>query len=137
MSADKHDIFISKRNFSFDWKKEFEKNEVNKLCLANDTDEIIGLISVEYEEGFIFLPLIERANFGKPKKFERIAELLIAYACHLSFTTGKDGYVVFEAKTALIIYYASLTGALRVGNSNHMIIYPPHAKKMLNSLYEE
>src|SRR6185295_20166836 len=101
--ADLNDIVRSKKNFSFDWKKEFEKNEVYKLCLADDNNEIIGLIAVEHqEEGFIFLPLIERANFEQPKKFEGIAALLIGYACHLSFTTGKDGFVVFEAKTALI-----------------------------------
>jgi len=94
---------------------------------------IQGLISVEKQGGFYFVSLIENApfNIGKDKEYSGVATNLFAFICKLSKENGFEGFVVFEAKTALIEHYKSTLGAQTVGNSIRMFIDEAQAEKLI------
>jgi len=113
----------------FDWREEFTGyKRVYKLVLSG-SEEIQGLISIENKGDHLFLPLIESAphNFGKQKKYARVAESLTAFACKQSFLHGHEGAVSFIAKTKLIHHYESSLEAIHIGNQR-MIIIEENAK---------
>jgi len=95
------------QDFEFNWRSESEF-EIYKLESIN-SGEILGLISLNiiYEELRIEIMLIEiqKANIGKSKRFDRIAGILIAYACKLAFDLGFYGFVSLVPKTRLIKHY--------------------------------
>lgn len=126
-------------NFKFDWLKEFQRSEVYSIFTLENPEIIQGLIGIRTQKGFLLLTLIERAGFGKEhtKLYEEVAKLLIAFACKFSIEVGLEGCVAFDAKSALVDYYAELAGAIRIGTSNRMIILPEQAQKLITLLYEE
>ena len=106
---------IRKADWQFDWHKEVkdETKEVYKLTTANNPTIIQGLVSIEDKQDHIFMHLIESSAFnkGKGKVYLGIPGNLVAYACKISLEKGYEGFVAFDAKSALIEHYQQLLHA--------------------------
>ena len=89
------------REYSFDWSLE-RYNDVYKIYLTSNEDDILGLISLcDYpEETRIHINLLElsRENTGQTKKIENVSGSLIAFAVKIAFKKGYDGMVTLEPK---------------------------------------
>lgn len=93
-------IWLDKRNKG-------HTKEVYKLTTANNSTIIQGLISIEDKQDHIFMHLIESAKFNKNKNkvYLGVPGNLVAYACKVSVDKGYQGFLAFDAKTALIKHY--------------------------------
>lgn len=114
---------IKKKDWLFDWGYELAQvgNEVYKMTIVENQNIIQGLISFYYDhnEKYIFVNLVENAKFnrGKGKIYVGVGGNLFAFACKRSREIGYGGFIAFNAKTALMEYYASALGAQRaLGN---------------------
>ena len=100
---------IHKADWQFDWTKEIKDKtkEVYKLTTVNNSTIIQGLISIEDKQDHIFMHLIESAKFNKNKNkvYLGVPGNLVAYACKVSVDKGYQGFLAFDAKTALIKHY--------------------------------
>jgi hypothetical protein len=100
---------IHKSEWQFDWSNEIKDKtkEVFKLTTENNPSIIQGLLSVEDKQDHIFMHLIESSKFnkGKNKIYFGVPGNLIAYACKVSVDKGYQGFLAFDAKTALIKHY--------------------------------
>ncbi|SRR6266446_7685812 len=100
---------IKKADWQFDWAKEIKDKtkEVYKLTTVNNPNIIQGLISIEDKQDHIFMHLIESAKFNKNKNkvYLGVPGNLVAYACKVSVDKGYQGFLAFDAKTALIKHY--------------------------------
>ena len=100
---------IKKSEWQFDWQKELEdkSKETYKLTTVNNPTIIQGLVSLEDKQDHIFMHLIESAKFniGKNKVYLGVPGNLVAYACKVSVDKGYEGFVAFDAKSALIRHY--------------------------------
>lgn len=100
---------IKKTDWTFDWTKEIKDKtkQVYKLTTVNNPTIIQGLISIEDKQDHIFMHLIESAKFNKNKNkiYFGIPGNLVAYACKVSVDNGYQGFLAFDAKTALIKHY--------------------------------
>nr|MBK9652465.1 hypothetical protein [Bacteroidota bacterium] len=100
---------IKKVDWQFDWVKEIKDKtkEVYKLTTANNPTIIQGLISIEDKQDHVFMHLIESAKFNKNKDkvYLGVPGNLVAYACKVSVDKGFQGFLAFDAKTALIKHY--------------------------------
>jgi len=105
-------------NFTFDWFLE-ERNEVYKIFLSGEDNDILGLISLMDipEELRIHINLIEVAKIhvGEQKRLDNIAGCLIAFACSIAFKRGYGGFVSFLPKTKLIDLYQDKYGFRQFG----------------------
>jgi hypothetical protein len=100
---------IRKIDWQFNWHKELkdETKEVYKLTTVNNPTIIQGLLSIEDKSDHIFMHLIESSKFnkGKEKVYLGVPGNLVAYACKVSVDKGYEGFLAFDAKTALIKHY--------------------------------
>ncbi len=100
---------IKKTDWQFDWIKELKDKtkEVYKLTTVNNLTIIQGLLSIEDKQDHIFMHLIESAKFnkGKDKVYFGVPANLVAYACKVSVDRGFEGFLAFDAKSALIKHY--------------------------------
>ncbi len=100
---------IKKQDWVFDWRKELKDKtkEVYKLTTSNNPTIIQGLLSIEDKQDHIFMHLIESAKFnkGKLKTYYGIPGNLVAFACKKSLDKGYQGFLAFDAKSALIKHY--------------------------------
>lgn len=117
---------IKKKDWLFDWHKELrdERKVVCKMTTVENKNIIQGLISYEIDENYIFINLVENANFnrGKDKLYEGVGGNLFAYACKISKDLGFGGYVGFISKTSLIEYYNKTLGASRTIGQRMVIV---------------
>lgn len=101
--------FIHKSEWQFDWGKELKDKtkEVYKLTTVNNPTIIQGLLSIEDKIDHVFMHLIESSRFnkGKDKVYFGVPGNLVAFACKVSFDKGYQGFLAFDAKTALIEHY--------------------------------
>lgn len=106
------------KSFSFDWTTEKEY-EIYKICLLDDKDNILGLMSlIDFPEEYrVHLNLLEvgKANRGKHKKIDFIAGCLIAFAASIAIKRGYFGFVSLEPKTTLIELYQRKYGFVPYG----------------------
>ena len=102
-------VFVHKSKWQFDWNKELKDKtkEVYKLTTVNNPTIIQGLLSIEDKEDHVFMHLIESSKFnkGKDKAYFGVPGNLVAFACKVSFDKGYQGFLAFDAKTALIKHY--------------------------------
>ena len=131
---------ITKKNgWNFNWKLEFNdfSKEVYKLTIVNNNTIIQGLLSITFEDNYIFMNLLESApfNIGKDKLYEGVAGNLVAYACKVSFQKGFDGFVAFTAKTNLIEHYEKTLGAYHFKNQR-MIIETSASKRLVEKYFK-
>ena len=100
---------IKKSDWQFDWAKEIKDKtkEVYKLTTVNNPTIIQGLLSIEDKQDHIFMHLIESSKFnkGKDKIYLGVPGNLVAYACKVAVDKGYQGFLAFDAKTALIKHY--------------------------------
>jgi hypothetical protein len=100
---------IKKGDWQFDWKNEIkdQTKEVYKLTTVNNPGIIQGLLSIEDKQDHFFMHLIESAKFNKNKNkvYLGVPGNLVAYACKVSVDKGYQGFLAFDAKTALIKHY--------------------------------
>jgi len=100
---------IKKADWRFNWQGELlnENRRIYKLIINNNPLIIQGLLSLEVKTDHVYMHLIESASFnrGKNKVYLGVPGNLVAFACKISFDYGFDGYVAFDAKSALIRHY--------------------------------
>ena len=100
---------IKKSDWQFEWAKEIKDKtkEVYKLTTVNNPTIIQGLLSIEDKQDHIFMHLIESSKFnkGKDKIYLGVPGNLVAYACKVAVDKGYQGFLAFDAKTALIKHY--------------------------------
>jgi hypothetical protein len=100
---------IKSTDWKFDWHKELKDKtkEVYKLTTVNNPAIIQGLLSIEDKQDHIFMHLIESAKFdkGRVKVYLGVPGNLVAYACKISVDKGYEGFLAFDAKSALIKHY--------------------------------
>ncbi len=100
---------IKKTDWQFDWHKELkdETKEVYRLTTINNPTIIQGLLSIEDKQDHVFMHLIESSKFnkGEGKVYLGVPGNLVAYACKVSVDKGYEGFLAFDAKTALIKHY--------------------------------
>lgn len=129
---------IKKVDWRFNWHGELlnENRKVYKLVACNDMSIIHGLLSLEMKTDHIYLHLIESAsfNFGKSKMYLGVPGNLVAFACKTSFACGFDGYVAFDAKTALIRHYQETLYATHFRGTK-MFIETPAALRLVKQYF--
>lgn len=100
---------IIKTEWEFDWHTEIKDKtkEVYKLTTVNNPTIIQELLSLEDKDDHLFMHLIESARFNKKKNktYFGVPGNLVAFACKLSMDKGYEGFLAFDAKTALIRHY--------------------------------
>ena len=64
-----------------------------------------------------------------------MAANLKAFAAKQSLETGGEGFVAFDAKTALFAHYEESLGATRLGTSQRMVIHPKAAQVLINRYF--
>lgn len=120
------------KDFEFDWSKEKEY-ETYKLSLISN-GEILGLLSIDkiVDELRIEIRLLEIStkNVGKNKTYDRIAGILIAFACKESFRNGFFGFVSLIPKTRLINHYEEKYGFQQFGR--HLAIELEASELLMN-----
>ncbi|HRG00862.1 MAG TPA: hypothetical protein PKZ75_07080 [Bacteroidia bacterium] len=130
---------IKKKDWLFDWHKELKdkNNEVYKMTTVENKHIIQGLISIQKMDDFVFISLVENANFnrGKDKIYEGVGGNLFAFACKVSKDMGFDGFVSFIAKTSLIEYYSKSLGATRAVGQR-MVIIAGNAEILINQYFK-
>jgi len=106
---------IKKLEWQFNWSKELrdKTKEVYKMTTLNNTTIIQGLISIEDKQDHVFMHLIESSRFnkGEGKVYLGVPGNLVAFACKVSMSKGYQGFLAFDAKTALIRHYEETLGA--------------------------
>ena len=128
---------IKKSDWRFNWHTELlnENRKVYKLVICNES-KIQGLLCFEVKTDHIYLHLIESASFncGKDKVYLGVPGNLVAFACKTSFEYGFDGYVAFDAKTALIRHYQETLHATHFGGTK-MFIATPAALRLIKQYF--
>ena len=120
------------RNFEFDWSEE-SIYDVFKIEVKR-TNETLGLISLKIvpEELRIEIRLLEiqKANIGKNKRYQKIAGILIAYACKKAFDLGFFGFVSLIPKTRLQNHYQEKYGFKQFGR--HLAVQLEESEMIMN-----
>lgn len=120
--------------WKFDWISLFDQDDSTVYKLQSG--EIEGLLMVEQiESEFFELKNIEVApkNYGSQGHSTNVAQLLMSYACLLSFELNKGpykGYVSFVSKGELIDYYIEKYNAELIFRER-MIISPVNGLKLI------
>jgi len=122
------------KDWKFDWIELF-KNKNSKVYKLQ-TDSIEGLIMIQFiEEDFFELKNIEvsPSNYSSKGIYINTAQILMAYACLLSFELNKgayQGYLSFISKGELIDYYIEKYNAELVYRER-MYINPTNGLKLI------
>jgi hypothetical protein len=131
---------ISKTDWLFNWKDQLKlkDRETYKLVIKDNPKIIQGLISLSDRGDHIYMHLIESAKFnkGKRKLYAGVPGNLVAFACKQSFENGYDGYLAFDAKTALIKHYQETLFATHFKGTK-MMIETPAANRLINQYFKK
>ena len=130
---------IKKADWQFNWLKELKDNtkETYKLTTVNNPTIIHGLLSLEDKQDHIFMHLIESARFnkGKDKVYVGVPGNLVAYACKVSMDRGYEGFLAFDAKSALIKHYQETLHATHL-RGVRMFIETKAALKLISQYFK-
>lgn len=130
---------IKKADWQFDWHKELKDKtkEIYKLTTVNNSTIIQGLLSIEDKQDHVFMHLIESAKFnkGQSKVYFGVPGNLVAYACKVSVDKGFDGFLAFDAKSALIKHYQESLHATHF-RGLRMFIEPNAAIKLISQYFK-
>lgn len=82
--------------------------------------------------------LIESAKFnkGKNKAYFGVPGNLVAFACKISVDLGYEGFLAFDAKSALIKHYQNSLNATHF-RGLRMFIEPGAAKKLISQYFKK
>jgi hypothetical protein len=132
---------LKKKDWLFNWPRELDtkRRQVYKLTTVAEPTLIQGLISLEVDTDHVFVYLVESADFNKgaQKQYLGVAGNLFAWACRLSFEQGYEGFVAFEAKTALLTHYQQALGAQRMGRGLRMYLATNAATELVNRYFPD
>ena len=130
---------IKKIDWEFEWLKEIndKTKEVYKLTTINNPTIIQGLLSIEDKQDHIFMHIIESAKFNKNKDkvYFGVPGNLVAYACKVSVDNGYEGFLAFDAKTALIKHYQETLYATHF-RGLRMFIDTTAAKRLISQYFK-
>ena len=130
---------IKNKDWLFDWHKELKdkSNEVYKMTTVENKNIVQGLVSLKMKENYVFVNLVENAKFnrGKDKIYLGVGGNLFAFACKTSKESGFEGYVAFDAKTALVHHYHDTLGAERA-LGQRMYISDENASILINQYFK-
>ncbi|MBK7762372.1 MAG: hypothetical protein IPI46_03235 [Bacteroidetes bacterium] len=130
---------IKKADWQFDWLKELKDKtkEIYKLTTVNNPTIIQGLVSIEDKQDHVFMHLIESSKFnkGKDKVYFGVPGNLVAYACKVSVDKGFDGFLAFDAKSALIKHYQESLHATHF-RGLRMFVEPSAAIKLISQYFK-
>ncbi len=131
---------IKSVEWQFNWRDQFKLNdrETYKLVIKDNPKIIQGLLSISDQRDHIYMHLIESAKFnkGKNKIYTGVPGNLVAFACKVSFNKGYDGYLAFDAKTALIKHYQETLYATHFKGTK-MMIETPAAIRLINKYFNK
>jgi hypothetical protein len=131
---------IKRADWQFNWHEQIKSKdrETYKLVIKNNPTIIQGLISLSDQGDHIYMHLIESAKFnkGRTKVYAGIPGNLVAFACKVSFEKGYEGYLAFDAKTALIGHYQDTLYATHFRGTK-MIIETPAAKRLIHQYFNK
>ncbi|MDQ3110147.1 MAG: hypothetical protein M3R17_09645 [Bacteroidota bacterium] len=129
----------NKEECKFKWQLE-KDYEIYKLFRL-DTDEMLGLMSIQYVPHALAIKirLLEsgKSNVGSTKQIDGIAGCLISWACRLSFINGFHGSIYLIAKSELIECYKKKYGMRQLGKTQTCEIEQEQAKKLINEFLSE
>lgn len=132
---------LPKKEWLFNWSREVatERRRVYQLTTVAEPARIQGLISLEVDTDHVFVYLVESAAFNKgaQKQYLGVAGNLFAWACRLSFEQGYEGFVAFEAKTALLTHYQQALGAQRMGRGLRMYLATKAATELVTRYFPD
>ena len=130
---------IKKSDWQFDWLKELKDKtkEIYKLTTVNNPTIIQGLVSIEDKQDHIFMHLIESSTFNKGKKkvYFGVPGNLVAYVCKVSVDKGFEGFLAFDAKSALIKHYQTSLHATHF-RGLRMFIEPSAALRLISQYFK-
>jgi hypothetical protein len=123
--------------WEFSWSQAIKDHEVYVMTTRQAPEIIQGMVALHVEKAFVFVHLVENApsNRGKNAIYKGVGGNLFAFACQLSLDKGCDGYVVFEAKTALITHYQHVLGAKHI-TKHRMYIDTPAATALVQQYFK-
>ncbi len=131
---------IKKGDWLFDWKSELARTEreIYTLCTSENPTVWQGLLSISPQKDHIFMHLLESAKFNRSalKTYVGVPGNLVAYACQCSFEQGYEGFVAFDAKTALIPHYEKSLGATWF-RGNRMFIETQAASLLIAQYFDK
>lgn len=131
---------IKSADWQFNWHEQIKlkDRETYKLVIKNNPTIIQGLMSLSDQGDHIYMHLIESAKFnkGRTKVYAGIPGNLVAFACKVSFEKGYEGYLAFDAKTALIGHYQKSLYATHFRGTK-MIIETPAAKRLIDQYFNK
>ncbi|MVN79267.1 hypothetical protein GO988_23285 [Hymenobacter sp. HMF4947] len=132
---------LQKKDWLFNWSRELDtaRRQVYKLTTVAEPVLIQGLISLEVDTDHVFVYLVESAAFNKgaQRQYLGVAGNLFAWACRLSFEQGYEGFVAFEAKTALLTHYQQALGAQRMGRGLRMYLATKAATELVSRYFPD
>ena len=107
------------------------------MTTVNNPTIIQGLVSIEDNQDHVFMHLIESARFnkGKGKVYFGVPGNLVAYACKISVDKGFDGFLAFDAKSALIKHYQESLHATHF-RGLRMFVEPNAAIKLISQYFK-
>lgn len=132
---------LKKKGWLFNWSRELDtvRRQVYKLTTVADPSLIQGLISLEVDTDHVFVYLVESAAFNKGahKQYLGVAGNLFAWACRVSFEQGYEGFVAFDAKTALLTHYQQALGAQRMGRGLRLYLATKAATELVTKYFPD
>ena len=107
------------------------------MTTVENKNIIQGLISLKKRDNYVFVNLVENAKFnrGKEKIYLGVGGNLFAFACKVSRDIGFEGFVGFDAKTALMEHYSKTLGAERA-LGQRMFITNENADILINQYFK-
>jgi hypothetical protein len=136
-----HDMRNTTDGWMFNWKRHYKLPGAKAFKIITGENDIQGLMIFQVIEGEPLMAYLESApeNKGDSKVYDYVAGCLIAYACRLSLTHGKDwhrGFLSFQCMDEEVIrVYHHKYGAVRV-NKTFMFIDPPQGTILIEKYIE-
>jgi hypothetical protein len=137
------DMPMKKDGWNFNWRSTIRSKGGQTFVLRERFNSSIvhGVLQLKIYEGMMIMDMIEIAphNIGsKRKKYDRVAGILIAFACRESFKLDSDykGFLTFQSKTLLIELYQEKYGA-RLALGQRMYIEPEVGLNLINEYLQD
>lgn len=133
---------LKKDGWNFNWKSTIKRKNTKTYVLRQKwkPEQVEGVLQLRESEGMLIMDLVEIAphNIGiKTKRYDRVAGILIAYACRESFMLDNEykGFLTFLSKTELVEHYKSRYGA-RQALGQRMYIEPEEGMRLISEFLE-
>jgi len=137
------DMPLKKDGWNFNWRSTLRRKGTRTYVLRKylKPADIEGVVQLRESEGMLIMDLLEIAlhNIGTgKKKYERVAGILIAFACRESFRLENNykGFLTFYSKSELVELYKEKYGA-RQALGQRMYIDPEVGIKLIREYLED